>query len=233
MGVSKTSQTPKSASEGLEVKPLHVKTQVLVYQIWFERKMEVISFEEFKERVLKELKFREWLTENKEYKKELAMLIRKTEETNEYDEIIQMLIEHLGSVYPAEDLTSIYRDLVAKERINDAKTLNRGVNCVYLNMPAYVLVCKLLPRFIVVDERVSDSYYSYTLSLIDLEAEELIDSEIYGDLQYWGYSNEEKSYSKAYKELLERNNLTENDVITLTPEEIPDDLWIRIISIRG
>ncbi|MEM4436142.1 MAG: hypothetical protein QXO22_04185 [Thermosphaera sp.] len=207
LGVVKTSQTPESASEGLQVKPL-----ILAMEVWFERKMEVISFEEFKERVLKELKFREWLTENEEYKKELAMLIRKTEEVNDYNELIQMLIEHLGSAYPAEDLTNIYRDLIAEERINDAKTLNRGVNCVYLNMPTYVLVCKLLPRYYIIDERVSNSYYSYVLKLFDAEAGKEVDAEIYGDLSYWGYANEQKTYDEALEQLLERNNLKKSEV---------------------
>lgn len=206
--------------------------EILIYEV--ERRLKTMSLKEFKDMLIDEVIWRIEHTDlSEDVIREYKEFAESLKSTKNYDEVIELLEKYqIFTYYPTEyvDMDKHKLDLYKEGR--DARLLNRCYKPIYISIPWFMtLVCKLMPRYIIVDRRVSDSYYSYILSLIDLEAEELIDSEIYGDMSYWGYSNEEKSYSKAYKELLERNNLTENDVITLTSEQIPDDLWIRIISI--
>jgi len=91
----------------------------------------------------------------------------------------------------------------------------------------------LTKKYVVVEKRVSSSYYAYKLYLIDLEKRELIDEERFGDMSYWSVPNEFRPFITAYNELLKRNNLTPNDVKYVTPFSISvsDEEWEKLMYI--
>ncbi|MEM2383239.1 MAG: hypothetical protein QW521_03620 [Desulfurococcaceae archaeon] len=64
-----------------------------------------------------------------------------------------------------------------------------------------------IPRFLIIDERVSSGYHAYVLYLYDRYTGRIIDSEEYGDLSYWGIPNEYKPYDEAITKLLNRNDI--------------------------
>ncbi|MEM4436890.1 MAG: hypothetical protein QXO22_08100 [Thermosphaera sp.] len=88
-------------------------------------------------------------------------------------------------------------------------------------------------RYVVVERRPSSSYYSYVLHLIDLDRQEQIDCENYGDMSYWEQPNEEKSFDEAYNELLKRNNIDDKDItfISYSDDNVPFELWYELVAI--
>ncbi|MEM4436892.1 MAG: hypothetical protein QXO22_08110 [Thermosphaera sp.] len=88
-------------------------------------------------------------------------------------------------------------------------------------------------RYVVVEKRVSSSYYSYMLYLIDLEKQSVVDEERFGDMSYWNVPNEFRPFVTAYSELLKRNNLTPNDVkyVTAFSQGITDEEWEELMGI--
>ena len=88
----------------------------------------------------------------------------------------------------------------------------------------------LTKKYVVVEKRVSSSYYAYKLYLIDTQKEKLIDEERFGDMSYWGVPNIFKPFTVAYSELLKRNSLTPDDVKYVTPS-VSDEEWEELMHI--
>lgn len=91
----------------------------------------------------------------------------------------------------------------------------------------------LTKKYVVVEKRVSSSYYAYKLYLIDLEKRELIDEERFGDMSYWSVPNVFKPFTVAYSELLKRNSLTPDDVkyVTQFSTSVTDEEWEELMHI--
>lgn len=88
-----------------------------------------------------------------------------------------------------------------------------------------------MKRFVIVDRRVSDGYHSYIMYLIDTYSKLVIDEERYGDLGFWGYTNETKTYDEALRELLFRNSLSQDD-IEIIYDDIPNDILSIIYAFK-
>ncbi|MEM1687311.1 MAG: hypothetical protein QXR31_04450 [Zestosphaera sp.] len=67
-------------------------------------------------------------------------------------------------------------------------------------------------KYIIVNERISNGYYTYKIHLLDAVNKCNIDYEYYGDMQYWGIPNSEITFDEALRKLLCYYNIDKDDI---------------------
>lgn len=89
-----------------------------------------------------------------------------------------------------------------------------------------------MKRYVVIDKKMSVAYYAYMLYLVDTESKKYLDSERYGDLNYWGI-NEFIPYIDALLNLLARNKLSISDVEIVSDSDVnvSYEKWVELLSI--
>lgn len=91
----------------------------------------------------------------------------------------------------------------------------------------------MIKRYVVLELRACANYYSYTLYLIDMKRETVIDKEGFGEMICWEIEDDFKPFITAYSELLKRNNLSYSDVkyVSIFNQKITNDEWRKLVDI--
>lgn len=85
-----------------------------------------------------------------------------------------------------------------------------------------------MSKYVVVELRTNTYKYRYTLYLIDMQKEKLIDREEFGEI-----GSEFKPFIVAFNNLMRRNGLTHDDVkyVTIFNQKITNDEWRKLVDI--